>query len=549
MGLAPPGILSPLRMPFRHPSAIPEDTTARRDYSSGMLRRLAPAVTLLLLTALPVSAQIGLITVPRGSLRVDIAGAFYPNDEIWSHGTRLPLGTLLNGSSNPAFTALQSSLGSLLGQPVSGLSLGGITAIASREHGVGDLGFAYGLTPRITIFGNIPIVYTRSRITPTFDGTTSRVGINPSNQKLGTNSPQTNLFFAGFATALDTLKLRVQHSYYTGTAATLAQQTLTDATTMRAALNALIVDPASASPVLPTANDPYTIQLLARIAALQSTLNGSLALPAQFTGAPEFPANTLSASDFDNLLNEPTGLGLSSPNNVPHWGIGDMSAGVAIELARRSDGSRGTWTSAWARASGQFPNATAPNPGVLLDQGTGVRGKSVQIDGIVEHGTRTLGLRAEATIQHHFPANLQTRPTAPDNVLVPPAFLVAVTTQLGDSIAITARPWLTFAPHLSLSAVVQYWHRSASSTTYLTGQLPIANVDPTAIDIGSAANAFVVGLGFSYYHDGRSRRGAVSLPVEAGWSIERTVSSSAGIMPDNLTTRVSLRIYRPLIKQ
>ncbi len=516
-----------------------------------MLRRLAPAATLLLLSAAPLCAQLGLITVPRGSFRVDLSGAFYPNDQYWSNGTRIPLGNVLDGAANPTIASLQSSLSSLLGQSVSGLSLGGITAIASREHGVADIGFAYGMTPRITIFGNIPVTYTRSRITPTFDGTTSRVGINPANAKIGTSSGQTNTtrFFASFGVAIDTLKRRVQNTFYTGANATLAQQTLTTATAMRAALNALLLDPVSASPVLPTASDPNTIQLLAKIAALQATLSGALALPTPFTESPEFPTTTLSSTDFNSLLNEPTGIGLSSPNNLPHWGIGDMSAGVAVQLVGKVNPTSSSWTSAWVRGTGQFPNATAANPGILLDQGTGVRGKSIQLDGILEHGTRTLGLRAEATFQHHLPVNLLTRPTAPDNLLVPPGFLAAITTNLGDSIALTARPWITFAQHLSLSGLVQYWRRGASSSSYLTGQSPIANVDPTALDTGSAANAFVLGLGFSYFHDGRSRRGAVSLPVEAGWSIERTLKSTAGIMPDNLTTRVYLRIYRPLIKQ
>ena len=549
MGLAPPGILSPLRMPFRHPSSMPEDSMARRDYSSPMLRRLAPAVTLLLLTALPLRAQLGLITVPRGSFRVDISGGFFPNDQFWNRGARIPLGKVLDGARSPAIAALQSSLGALLGQAVSGLTLGGITAIASREHGVADIGFAYGLTPRITIFGNVPVTYTRSRITPTFDGTTSRVGINPANPKLGTSSGRTILFFSQFTTALDTLRQRVQRSYYTGTTANLAQQTLTDATTMRAALNALLLDPISASSVLPTASDPYTVQLLAKIAALEATLSGSLALPTPLTGGPDFPTATLSSADFNNLLEEPTALGLSSPNNLPGWGIGDMSAGLAIALVHHGAATGGASTSAWLRATAQFPNATAANPAILLDQGTGVRGKSFQLDGIFERSARVLGVRVEATFQHHLPTNLLTRPTTPDNVLVPPGFLAAVTTRLGDSSAVTARPWLAFAPHLALSAVFQYWRRGASSTTYLTGQAPIANVEPTALDVGSAATAFVVGVGFSYFHDGRSRRGAVSLPLEAGWSIERTVSSSDGIMPDNLTTRVYLRIYRPLIRQ
>ena len=112
----------------------------------------------------------------------------------------------------------------------------------------------------------------------------------------------------------------------------------------------------------------------------------------------------------------------------------------------------------------------------------------------------------------------------------------------------TVRPSLQFAPHLAIAGMAQYWWRGASRTGYLNTQAPIAGVDPAQLDIGSAANAVVVGIGLSYAYTGVSRDGTTGLPVEAGWSIERTVSSGRGIFPDAMTSRVSLRIYRPLIK-
>ena len=269
-----------------------------------MLCRLAPAAALLVLATTPLGAQLGLITVPHGSFRVDLSGGFYPNDQVWVNGAKRELGTFVDGNVNPTVRALQQRLSSLTGQSVTGLSVGGITAIASREHGIGDIGFAFGLSPRITIFGTVPIVYTRSRIKTTFDGTSSRVGINPANTKLGTSAGRNAAitFFGQFDVALDTLKRRVQGAYYTGTNATLAQQTLSSAITMRAALNALLLDPLYASAVLPIASDPTTIQLLAKITTLQATLNGTLALPTSFTSAPDFPSATLSSDDFNNLL-------------------------------------------------------------------------------------------------------------------------------------------------------------------------------------------------------------------------------------------------------
>ncbi len=245
---------------------------------------------------------------------------------------------------------------------------------------------------RLTLFGNIPIVYVRSRIKTTFDPTTSKVGVNPANAKIGTSAglADANLFIAQFDVALDTLRNRVQGNFYTGTSATLAQQSITAGATMRAALYRLLLDPIYASAILPVSSDPLATQLLAKITTLQGTMNGTLALPAsaQFTDLPDFPTASLTSDDFDKLLNEPTALGQGSPNNLPTYGIGDMSAGLAFELMRRGSPSAGSWTTAWIRATAHFPNATAPDPTILLDQGTGTRDKALQLDGILELGRR-----------------------------------------------------------------------------------------------------------------------------------------------------------------
>lgn len=515
-----------------------------------MLRRLAPAAVLLTFAIAPLCAQLGLVTVPKKSLRIDIVGAFYPNDQLWVDGSKAALGSFVNGATNPVITSLQASLASMLGQPVTGLSLGGITAIASRDHGVGEIGAAYGLTKRITLFGYIPIVYVRSRISMTFDASTARVGLNPFNTDLALGSPvaHTN-FFVPFQLALDTLRDRVQHGVYAGnpTQQALAQQTVTNGTSLYNALFAMLADPVHASPVLPIATDPASVALLAKIAALQGTLNDDLGIPA-FTATPALPSTTLSESQFTALLSSPGGLDLTSPNDLPRYGLGDMSAGIAFQLVQHGSPGVGSWQSIWLRATMRFPNATAPNPSILLDQGTGAKHKAFQLDGIVELGGRGIGLRAEATYLHHLPANALTRPASPLELLVPPGFLAAVTTKSGDSIAVTARPFFAFAPHLALTGSVQYWRRAQSTTTYLTGQAPIAGVDPSLLDVGSAANAVVAGIGLSYFHDGHSLDGTTSLPVEASWSIERTISSSQGIFPVALTSRLALRIYRPLFR-
>lgn len=516
-----------------------------------MVRRLAPAAVLLALTALNASGQLPLITVPPGALRIDFSGNFYPNDQFWETGTRRPLGTTLDGSSNALVTGLQNSLAQVLGQPVSGLSLGTIRALAAREHGVGNIGLAYGLTRRISVFGTVPLVFVRSRVSVAIDASTARVGLNPAHPALGSSggASQDNSFFTQFDTALSALSARVRHGDFAGdpTTLALAQQTLSSGSAMRAGLFTLLADPTRASPVLPTSSDAYGSQLLAQISSLQTTLSSRLGVTG-FTAAPALPATALSSDQFATLLGSPGGFGFTSSNTLPQLVLGDLEAGVAVQLAQRGTVGGASWGSAWLRFAGRFPTGKAPNPSILLAQGSGDKHPALQVDGIVELGRRHIGIRGEATYQHQLSANSLQRITAPDEVLAPASFLAAVRSQPGDSFAVTVRPFVAFAPHLAVAALAQYWWKGMSRTNYLTGQVPIAGTDPSQLDVGSAASAVVVGIGLSYVYAGPGRDGKTGLPVEAGWSIERTVASGRGIFPAPLTSRLSLRIYRPIVK-
>src|ERR1019366_9164212 len=90
-----------------------------------------------------------------------------------------------------------------------------ISAIAAREHGVGNVGLAFGLTQRISVFGTVPWVFVRSRVSLTVDASTARVGLNPG-------PAQYAGFFTQFDAALASLAGRVQHGDYAGDPAALA---------------------------------------------------------------------------------------------------------------------------------------------------------------------------------------------------------------------------------------------------------------------------------------------------------------------------------------
>ncbi|MGH7594338.1 MAG: hypothetical protein ACRELE_10880, partial [Gemmatimonadales bacterium] len=394
----------------------------------------------------------------------------------------------------------------------------------------------------ITVFGTVPLVFVRSRVTVALDPSTGRVGLNPG-------ASQDGNFFSQFDTALATLSTRIQRGDFAADPATLAlaQQTLSGGAAMRAGLFTLLADLARASPVLPTSSDPYGRRLLTTVSSLQNTLSTQLGITT-FTASPALPATALTNDQFVALISAPGGFGLTSTEALPQLVLGDLEAGVAVQLEGRGAVGGPSWRTAWVRLTGRFPTGTAADPAILLGQGSGDKNAAMQVDAIIELGRRRIGIRGEATYQHQLPLNSYRRISTPDQVLVPPSLLAAIRSQPGDSFAIAMRPFVAFAPHLALTALAQYWRRGTSRSAYLTGQLPIAGTDPSQLDVGSAATAFVVGVGLSYSYTGAGRDGSIGLPVEAGWSLERTVASGQGIFPAPLTSRVSLRIYRPIVK-
>ena len=346
-------------------------------YFPAMIRRIAPAAVLLTLVLQHARAQLPLITVPQGALRIDLAGNFYPNDRFWDNGATRPLSATLDGASTPLVAGLQAGLAQILGQPVSGLSLG---AIAAREHGVGNIGLAFGLTRRITIFGTLPLVFVRSRV--------SDCGRRRRLDGWGSIPAETSVSSISSTPHCRRWPRRCRAVTMSGDATklALAQQTLASGSALRSGLFTLLADPTRASPVLPTSGDPYGVALLSQVASLQNTLSTRLDVPEPFTLQPALPATALTTDEFAALLGSPTGFGLTTSNKLPALVLGDVEAGVAVELVEHGTVGGASWSGAWLRFTGRFPTATAANPSLLLDQGSGDKHPALQVDGILRAG-------------------------------------------------------------------------------------------------------------------------------------------------------------------
>ncbi len=521
------------------------------------LRQILPASALFLATFRVGSApaQLPQITVPHGMLRIELGGGFFPTDNIWDDGTHLPLGSLLSApvldaAATPLAAAVDADIAAVLGHAGSGVSLGGVNTVAEQQHGVGNIGLGWALTRRISVFANAPIVYLRSRVTIRYDSAGANVGINPADPIIGTiaGRSQTTMFFTQFDAAIDTLGVRLAAGAYRGNPAqqALAQQTLASAPAVRDALFRLLADTTGAIAVAPTAGSTDGLALLSAVAALRSTFSNGLGITG-FGTDPALPQDTLTSAAFANVLTSPTGYGLGALDATPRWALGDVTAGITALLLDR-DSLPGGGIAVWGEASMRFPTAASVDATVPFAQAAGEPDAAVDLAATVDGRAGRLGIRGTARYEIQLPYNVQERISAPGAILVPAALNAAVQRRPGSVAMLTAWPYLRFAPHLALTGTLEYWRKAADRTGYIAGQSPVGGLAASVADAGTAANAVVLGIGLSYSHNGHTLDGKTGIPVEAGFSVERTVTSSAGLLPAPLTTRLYFRVYKPIIK-
>jgi|CXWL01.1.fsa_nt_gi hypothetical protein len=516
-----------------------------------MLRRLLPA--LLLAPICTAEAQLPLLTAPAGVLRIELGGGFFPTDQLRLDGARKDLGTRLTYSSldaaaTPMVGNVEAALARVLGRPAAPLSLGSVSAIAEQQRGVASLGLAFGITRRLTFAATVPIVSRRTQLQLRPEATGASVGLNPADAALGTPAgmAQTESFFTAFDAAMTALSGRIASGAFTNpTQLALAQQTLGQGTALRDGLYQLLADPVRGSAVLPTGASTDGSAVLAAISALDATLGGALA-GTTISAVPALPAAVLTSSDLDALIAAPTGFGITDPETIPPVGLGDVELGLTAEVLRRGAPGDERWLGVWARAGARLSTGTVPRPGYLLDQGSGDGQPDVEFGGIVELGRGRFGLRGSALMTLQLAGTSDEQPATRDQLFRPARITALFSRNPGDLLTVTAQPFYRIVPHFALTALVQYQRRGSDQLSWADPTQAIAGLDLATLVSGTSANATRVGLGVSFVHDGVNRQGVRKMPVEAGFSIERTVASSAGVVTTPLTSRMVIRVYKRL---
>ncbi len=515
--------------------------------------RLAAAAAAIVVAA-PISAQLPFLIAPVGTLRMELRGDFFPVSNIWVDAARRPLGELiarhsLDAAATPLVAEVDRRLAAIVGPGAGPGSLGALRAVAEYQRGVGTIGLALGLTSRITLIGNLPIVSTRTQTQLTFDPAGATLGVNPADALLGNAAgfAQTNAFFAQYDAALAELGVRVGRGDYASNPTTLAlaQQTLAAGPATRGALFELLADPRLASAVLPVTTSVAGTALLELIAALRMTYSSGLGIPG-FDAAPALPQVPISGDAFELLLDAATGFGLSPRNTDPRVALGDVELGVVVEALRAGNAASASAFSLVGRGLARLPTGQTPRADALLDQGSGDAQLDIELGAIVEARHGRMGIRAEVTYVRQFAGDLQARLGSPAQALLPARYLAAVRRDPGDVIALSMQPYVRLAPHLAVSGMVQHQRRGSDVVTLIAGQPPVAGATPADLTFGTKADATRIGIGLSYAHEGRNREGILKMPVEASFQIERTVASGAGIVPAAMTTRVMVRVYKQI---
>jgi hypothetical protein len=505
------------------------------------VRRLGIVACLILPGRL--GAQLPPLGVPGGVVRVELDGTLETFDRQFLNGHRESYAADLSspalGSDRiPALADADARIGRIIGNTGYRLNLGTLTADAQGDVGTGFLGLSLGLTSYFTIFGRIPLVRTRVQTTMQLDPSAADAGLSPG-------VDQQASFISQMDAALGTLSAKLAAGDYDADPSqkALAQNTLTNGTTLRNDLFGLLADPASAAPALPTASSAAGTALDARIVALQTTLSASLGV-AGFTLTPALPQSVITEPELTDLLTSPAGPVQVRADGAPVTFRGDAEVGASITLIDGWD--RGAHRGGFRTAvSGlvRLPTGRIAQPGRLLGIGTGEGQTDVQVDLVSDVGSGPLGARFTGTYVRQLPANILTRVASPSQPFAGPDRLATVRRDPGDIIALGVHPFYRLARTFALTAGVQHWSRGSDQVSFADPAAAIPGVDANVLAEDSKANATLLTVGITYSNPGSLRPGGTGLPVDASWSYERVLRAGGGRVPDTHAVRGSFRVY------
>ena len=496
----------------------------------------------------PLSAQLQPVTVPRGLLRLEFAGRFDYWDRRYLDGTKQDaagdfIRNPLDGAFLPALAADEAALRRVAGNQGLSLSLGASTGSMLVNVGTGSIGAAYGLGSRLTLFGNVPIVRVRVQNVFALDSTAATAGFNPAHPVFGNSEGgPTVTFLNQLGAALGTVAANLAAGVYDADPArkALAQQTLTQGTTLQTDLEALLLG----ATFLPLAGSAGAAAITAPIESLRSSLT-TLAGPG-FDALPAFPTARLSGAAFEGFATNPEGPIASSPFQAPILQyLGDVELGAAFAWLERRPASGLAFRSV-IQGTVRLRTGRLDLPQNFFDRSTGDRQSDLQADLVTDVLSGGFGARITARYVHQLPGRVTSRITPPDQPIAPASTTAELERDPGEIVELGIEPFIRIAPTLALVAGVRRWSKGADSYTYTRSQPPIEGLSPDLLAIGSRENATLLSASLSFAHPGIRKDGTIGLPMDAALRWERVIGSSLGRVPQRHTVAVQLRLDRKL---
>jgi hypothetical protein len=515
--------------------------------------------------------------VARGSLRLTITTAWKRYDERFNaDGGTTPLTAdfstgALGVAQLPLLASTESSLRTLAGDQNVRLSLGRLEVRGGARIVTTPISLEYGVTRRLSIGVQVPIVQTRRVVQARVNNdTTMRANVGYLQGDTRDAAAQQNAAVAeAFRTSADRLAALITQCSATPSASgcapitadpTAAAAARDEARAYADAVTALGIDAASAL-LAPRAGSALGAAIDARRVAINEALQeflgaGAGSSRAVFTAPTDFSYIDLQGRrGSPGLLASALGGGLDSLHTSDRLGIGDVAVGGRYLLfdhfARGAVPAPRVQMRMQVGAAVRFATSQGDSARDLVDIAPG-EGAGVEVNSALD----LLSGRFGGTIAGRYVKAFSRTVTAsligdPEAYYPVPVFGERKRTA-GDVVGLDLTPRYFFSDWLAVNAL--YGIERVGATTYSAapGALPCANCLSVAAPevVGGAASATTaqrVGLGFRLSTVNSYARGKAPYPIEISFSHLETVRGDAGLAKAS-RDQIQLRIYYRLLR-
>lgn len=501
------------------------------------------------LLASPAQAQLPPLTVPKGEFRMDLGASFATWDRRFRQGQSEDLAqdfirAAVGSDWWPGLRPGDSLLARITG--VQGaLNLGSTAASQHVFAGSGALGLAWGLTSRLTLFGTVPFRRMEVRSTLTQDSTSGNAGFNPADKTFGDGfgAAQDASFFAQFDAALTSLQGKLNGGFYDDDpiAKQLAQQTLAAGASLRTDLFALLLDPATASPFLPTTTSSVGSTLLQKVSTLQAAMAG-LSVTG-FTLAPALPGRRVGSSEFEGFITNGAGPVAGSLESPIITALGDLELGAAYLFLDRQRADHVSTLRVAGQALVRLRTAQLDNPNRFFDLGTGDRQPDVELGLAADLREGRFGARLSGSYNLQLAGSAQKR-IGPPSVPIPWAVtLAAVERTPGNELRLGLQPFFALSRTFAFTVGGQYISHAADSYTLFSGQPEIPGYPVEQLAVDSKASWIEASAGLVFAAPFEMNGDRPHRPLDAGLSYHTVVSATGGRVPRSTDVRLYLRYY------